>query len=194
MACPDCCAGIPGIDKKQRRFFDWKYIEHSARYFKGMNINLTGGEASIHPQFEEFIPKMKALFEAPVFSIWTNGTMFKKKADAFRYFDVIHVTRYTKDMYPGCIDNGEQIEFIREYLKNTPIPVNVAEITHQKNQGPNMCFRGYTGSVEYVDGYIYPCCAASGTRTKTRIPLAENWNTDILTVKPACHECVFGEA
>ena len=192
MSCPDCCAGIPGM--KNKKFHNWEYIKNSAKYFQGLNINITGGEASVHPKFSEFVPKMKKLFNAPIFSTWTNGTMFKKKAETFKHFDIIYVSHYTKDSFKGSPDNTKQIEFIQQFLRNSDTIVSVAKITHLPNNNRSgMCERATvnSNSVEFVDGMVYPCCASSGLPTKINIPLNKDWEEDILTIKPPCSECVF---
>ena len=115
MKCPDCCAGITQMPKHNRRFYDWKYMETAAFIFKGIhNINITGGEPSIHPEFERWSPKLKSLFQCQVLSIWTNATMARKKKEAFRNYDVIHISHYTADAYEGCPDNTDDIAFIRD--------------------------------------------------------------------------------
>ena len=195
MKCPDCCAGITAMLKSNKRFFDWDYLENSARYFYGIRrINLTGGEPSIHPKFEEFVPKMKQLFNCEVLSVWTNGTMFQKKPEVWAYFDEIHVTNYTAETFDGSPDNTKEIEFIRSLYPDKKIySTGVVKHIPSDTRGTKMCFRGYSETVEFVDGYIYPCCAASGLKTKTRIPLCDNWKEEILKIHPPCHECLFAE-
>ncbi len=119
MRCPDCCAGITAMDKKDKKFHSWDYVVNSAKYFKGIRrINLTGGEPSIHPDFENWAPKLKELFGCDVLSVWTNGTMFYKKTEAFKYFDEIHITNYTAETFEGSPDNTGAIEFIMDYLSD----------------------------------------------------------------------------
>ncbi len=123
--------------------------------------------------------------------------MFKKKKDTFKYFDEIHITNYTKDTFEGSPDNTEDIVFIREYLKDLPISIystgSVVHMTPETKRGDNPCFRLTSETVEFVDGFIYPCCAGSGLTTKVRIPLQDNWKQEVTKLYPPCHECVFGE-
>lgn len=196
MVCPHCCAAITQMKKEHKKFYDWAYIEESAKYFYGIErINLTGGEPTIHPKFSEFVPKLKELFGCKTLSVWTNGTMFRKKADTFRYFDQIHITNYTEKTFEGSPNNTKEIEFIREYLKDTDVQIFDCETVHipLTKRGTKMCFRGYSDTAEFVDGYIYPCCAGSGLDTKIRLPLCDNWRDEILKIHPPCHECLFAE-
>lgn len=199
MSCPDCCAGITAMDKVKRKFHNWEYIENSARYFYGMkNVNITGGEPSVHPKFTEFAPKLKDLFGCDTLSIWTNATMFKRKSDAFKHFDVIHVSNYTKDSWDGSPDNTENIEYLKEYLKDYPIEINVAKVIHTPltKRGNKPCFRATKTSrtVEFVDDMIYPCCSSSGLPTKICIPISDNWKEEIMKINPPCQECLFAES
>lgn len=195
MKCPDCCAGITALPKSLKSFYDWDYVVRSAEYFQGMSINLTGGEPSVHPLFEEFVPKIKELFNAPVLSVWTNGTMFKRKPEVWKYFDVIHISNYTNESFIGSPDNTSLIEWIREKLKDTGVVINSAKVVHQPltDRGTKKCFRGYSDTVEFVDGKIYPCSSASGLPTKINLDLCLDWQEKILSLHPPCYECLFAE-
>lgn len=193
MSCPDCCAGITAMKKKDRVFYDWDYILNSAKYFKGIKrINLTGGEPSVHPEFENWIPKFKDLFECEILSVWTNATMFRKKPGVWAYFDEIHISNYTKESFDGSPDNTKEIEFIKNLYPNKYI--SAARIIHEPltKRGNKMCFRGYSDTVEFIDGYVYPCSSSSGLPTKVRRKLDENW-LEVINLHPPCYECLFAE-
>lgn len=195
-SCPDCCAGITAMKKEHRKFYDEEYLLEASKYFYGIRrINLTGGEPTIHPKFEQWASKFKELFGCQVLSVWTNGTMFKKKKDAFKHFDEIHITNYTKDTFEGSPDNTELIQFIKDYLRGLPIKISSTTTTHipLTHRGTKMCFRGYSDTVEFVDGRIYPCSSSSGLPTKVNIPLGENWKDEILKISPPCYQCLFAE-
>jgi len=194
MKCPNCCAGITALPKSMKSFYSWDYYVNSAVYFKGVKrINLTGGEPSVHPKFEEFVPKFKELFECESLTVWTNGTMFRKKPEVWQHFDQIHITNYTKDTFVGSPDNTSEIEFIRELYPNKEI--YSAKVIHDdlSKRGTKMCFRGHSDTVEFVDGMIYPCSSSSGLPTKKNIPLCENWREEIFKIYPPCNECLFAE-
>lgn len=194
MRCPNCCAGITDMPKSMKSFYSWEYIENSAKYFKGIRrINLTGGEPSVHPNFQEFIPRLKDLFNCEVLSIWTNGTMFKKKPDAWEYFDEIHISNYTPDTFDGCPDNTKDIEWIKNKYPDKKIYSTEVEHIPKERRGTKPCFRAYSETVEFVDGKIYPCCASSALSEQKYIELCDNWMEEILKVLPPCHVCLFAE-
>lgn len=194
MRCPDCCAGITSMPKKNKSFYDWDYILNSAKFFNGINrINLTGGEPSIHPKFSEWIPKFKDLFNINVLSVWTNGTMFYKLPDVWKHFDEIHITNYTKDTFNGSPDNTDAIEFIKSLYPEKKITHYKAVHEPLTKRGSKMCFRGRSDTIEFVDGYVYPCSSSSGLPTKIRVKLSENWKEEVLKLSPPCWECLFAE-
>lgn len=194
MRCPDCCAGITALPKSLKSFYDWDYVVNSAIYFKGIDrINLTGGEPSVHPKFEEWVPKLKELFECRVLSVWTNATMFKKKPEVWAYFDEIHISNYTAESFKGSPDNSEEIAFIKNLYPDKYI--SAAKVVHDPltKRGTKMCFRGYSDTIEFVDGYVYPCSSSSGLPTKIRLPLTKDWKEEIVKLHPPCYECLFAE-
>ena len=196
MSCPDCCAAITAMPKKDRVFYDYDYILNSAKYFKGIGrITLTGGEPSIHPKFEGWIPQFKEIFECKELAVWTNGTMFKKKPDVWKYFDIIHITNYTEKTFEGSPNNTKLIAWIKEYLKDTNVQIYSCEIEHipLTKRGNKMCFRGFSDTVEFVNGVIYPCCVGSGLPIKKGLELCEDWRNKILEVHPPCEVCNFAE-
>jgi organic radical activating enzyme len=191
--CPDCCCNIPEWNNKTN--YDWAYLENSAKFFKGIRrINLSGGEPTLHPNFVEFAPKLKELFQCNVLTIESNGYGFKKFPEVFKYFDVIQVSHYTKDSYEGSTDNTEDVEFIKDYLKGTNTSVLIGEIVHisrERRSSGIICGRGESETVSYVDGLLYPCCAAPGVEGRIGIPLSDNWIHEIEKVKMPCENCWF---
>lgn len=196
FACPNCCAGITAMPLKNRKFYDWSYVENSAKYFYGIkNVNLTGGEPTIHPKFSEWVPKLKELFGCQTLSVWTNATMFKKKADTFKYFDIIHISHYDGTI-EGTRDNTSNIEWIKDYLKGEKVEIRATLVRHQAPTGKTgICHRATIngGGVEFVDGKVYPCCASSALPTQNFVILNENWREEVMKIYPPCHECLFAE-
>jgi hypothetical protein len=195
MSCPDCCVGLASMEKVNRRFFDLDYIENAAKYFKGMRkINITGGEPTIHPLFNELAPKLKSIFECEVLSLQTNGTMISKKLEALKHFDIIYITKYDANTFVGSPDNAEQIQVALDNLGSRINPIHpLVHTTMETKKGNNPCFRLDIETVEFNDGRIYPCCCGSGLETKINLPLSYDWQDKIRALIPPCHECVFGQ-
>ncbi len=195
MQCPDCCCNITAMKNAEKRFFNWEYLENAARYFYGMErIHLTGGEPTLHPKFIEWAPLFKELFGCEKLTIETNGFAFKRAPWAFMHFDEIYCSHYTAGSFEGSPDNTEEIEYLRTYLGENSARMIVGEIKHLSRdiRGKNMCSRGWSETVGYSNGKVYPCCVASGIPARdVGIPLTVNWRKEILDVAHPCDICFF---
>lgn len=190
--CPDCCCNIPN---KQLYNISWEEILETSKFFKGINrINLTGGEPSLHPEFSNFVPKLKNIFECEFLTIETNGYGFKKFPETFKYFDWIQATSYDENSYKESYDNSDDINFIKSYLSNSKTKVVVGKVIHSLRQGignGKICDRGLSETVSYEKGFLYPCCVSSGIENSKNIKLTNNWRKEILTVPLPCDRCWF---
>jgi organic radical activating enzyme len=192
-SCPDCFMHIP--TRKNKYYMTWEEIENSAKYFSGIpRINLSGGEPTFHPHFQEYIPKFKSLFHCKKLSIETNGYGFQKFPDMFLYFDELLISHYTTDSYKDCEPNTEDVNFIKSYLKGSNTNILVGEIVHIDNKHRSrglICGRGTSETVSFCDGRIYPCCVGPGVEGADSIPLMKNWKEEILKVPLPCKNCIF---
>lgn len=193
MKCPDCCCNITMMKNKDKKFFYWDYFVNSAKYFYGIDrIHLTGGEPTLHPNFIEYVPKLKELFGCNRLTVETNGFGFKRFPETFSFFDEIYCSHYTSTSFEGSPDNTEEIQFIKNLYPDKTI--FVGEITHLSRElrGTKMCSRGWSETVGYSNGKLYPCCVASGLPERdVGIELTESWKEDILKVIHPCDICFF---
>jgi MoaA/NifB/PqqE/SkfB family radical SAM enzyme len=194
--CKDCSLNIPYRMslKNERPYMSIKNIKDSAKYLQGYSINITGGEPTIHPKFTEIVPKLRGIFKPSILSIETNGYGFSKFPEIFKYFDVVHFTHYIKGTYfSETEDNTKDLEFMQ---KNYP-EVNIVEHGlkfHISRDTPilgNMCDKGTSATVSYINGLMYPCCVAYGMNNAIGIKLSDTWSKDILDVIMPCKNCFF---
>jgi len=192
--CPDCCINI---QHKQRKYVDWHYLTESAKYFKGINrIHITGGEPTIHPNFKDFVPHLREVFGCKLLTLETNGFGVRSYPEIFTYFDIIYMSHYTKNSYLGSSDNGEDIEYLKNYINKTPCKTTivVGDIVHTSRDVRNngiICERGLSETAQYEDGLLYPCCTTSGVEGCLGIPLTQRWKEEILKVSLPCKNCWF---
>jgi len=194
MRCPDCSCGMQVMTKKDKYFVDWDYLVNAAKLFYGVDtISIMGGEPSMHPKFTEWSPKFKELFGCRFLTLESNGTLFDKIPDSFGHYDKIFATHYHKDMFEGCPENIDKINYLKAYYPDRPNLVWVNEITHvpRTNRGTNPCFRATSGGIAYEGGKLYPCAVGSGVRTNNFIIPTTNWREEIKTVYPKCSDCYF---
>lgn len=192
-ACNRNCSNCSYNTKaKKSVFYDWDYIVHAARFFKGYNVNLTGGEPTTHPDFKEIVPKLKDLFKCETLSIETNGFGFDIYYDLFEYFDYIHFSYYLF----GEDNSGSLKALIRkcpELVLDSKIVVHpISEHIPRSRRGSGkVCDRGNSSTVAYMDGVIYPCCIGDGVDGATGVTLSDNWVEELLKISPACKNCFF---
>jgi len=181
------------MNNRDKKFFDWEYIKHAAEHFYGMDrIHITGGEPTMHPDFANIVPYLKQVFGCNRLTLETNGFGFKKFPKVFNFFDEIYCSHYTAGSFVGSPDNTEEIEFIRDYVYLTKIIVGEIKHESRENRGTKMCSRGWSETLGYCNGKVYPCCVASGLPARdTGIPLTKNWRQEILEVVHPCDICFF---
>jgi len=186
--CPDCCIDNQHMDKYN---VSMEYLKKSALYLGGLKrIQLTGGEPTLHPNFEEIVRTAKDLFECELLTLETNGNAENIPAEVLNLFDMIYISHYTPLTYTGCEDNIAQIGAIQEKVPSNKI--TVGEIKHIviESKDYRQCSRIENDFVVYHRGMVYPCCVVPST-TSMGLPISSSWKTDILTHKPDCLMCKF---
>lgn len=188
--CPSCSYGVGSV--WPRRDMPMPLLEEASRYFRHLPaMTITGGEPSVHPQFDEISASMHAWFPEAEMLIETNGYGFRRCPQAFAHYDRIYVTRYTADTYPGCPPNGEEIETLlfehpeiaRRIVFTTPV--------HRSKGGGSPCAAYRSGVVACFNGRLYPCCSAQGVPGAESIPLSDDWEARIASVEPPCAHCAL---
>lgn len=195
MRCPDCCCNITHLAKEEKSFFSWEYFVEAARWLRGIDrVHVTGGEPSMHPQFEELIPKFRELFGCRLLTTETNGLGFRKKLETFAHFDTVYCSHYTAKVFDGSPDNTADIAMAKTRFAVSP-EIIVGEVVHQPRikRGKRMCARGEAPAVAYCDGLIFPCCVGPGLTHTDRVAMTprETWRQDILNLHPPCDGCFF---
>ena len=178
--CPDCCCGI-GINRKLQHH-SWEYFENAAQFIHGIErIHLTGGEPTVHPQFAEFVPKLRALFGCKTLTLQTDGHGAKRYAETLAHFDHIYASRYDT--------NHADIDFIGGRFITTEW---AGAFTPRSQRGSGKpCQRGFSETVAYADGRMFGCCVAPGIDGAQSISLCADWKEKIEAVPLPCKECMF---
>lgn len=187
--CPECCCDVPKI--KINWDINMAEIIHAANYLYGIKrLTLTGGEPSLHPDFETIVPQLKKMFGCKYLEIESNG-MVAEKIPILKHFDVVAVTRYSP---PEFIDSNDEmikkLESGKFNLKIDPLPIKHVSRT---SRGKRACLRGSGETVAVYKNRVYPCCMGWGIKESKFVILSESWKLDVMKLPRPCSNCFFSE-
>lgn len=179
--CVDCCQGIPR--KAPGEHGAWQDFEHAAKFVQGYPLTVCGGEATIHPEFKRIASEFREMFWAPYLELMSNGHGLIEHGDVLKCFDMVRVTNYPRMV------TREAIEYCRRHI---PDRLHVEIDTHIPRDhigAGQACFRRFSPIV--WNGWVYPCCVATGFDNAACIPLDYGWQEEIESVPLECSRCVF---
>ncbi len=186
--CVNCCCGI-GISRKLQHH-GLAYFEKVIKFFRGIGrLHITGGEPTIHPMFGSLIPLLKMAFQPGSMTIQTNGARLEQfKETIGLHFDTVFFTDYgdRPSTQEALVKLGVPYSV---YEAGGPSAPNFTPRTRRGSGKP--CERGFSDTVAYCDGKLYPCCVGPGVEGAVGIEPTENWKEEILKVPLPCENCFF---
>ena len=183
--CPHCCYRIPRHVTLPPHHYEWSYFEEAARYLSNVQILfVTGGEPTLHPEFERIAASFRNLFQPQWLHLVTNGHGVLEHASVMHRFDRIHVTNF-----------DEVSQTAIDWLSGTfPERLLVESGKHlwmdQRGPGGPCGRRAIAG---YAEGLLYPCCVAPGLPESGTMKPGDNWRESLLDVSLPCAACPFSE-
>ena len=211
MKCPNCTVDVPGI-KARGEAEDAlpSEIFMDAMKMQGLRrVHVTGGEPTLHFQFQELCSTLTSWFRCQYLTVETNGFGYRKYKSAFKeLFDLVFITHYVKDaVYPGSPDNteiiaGAQQDLGDKLIVEEPVSHLPAHATIQlgkrlsdfaKGQEPTACSKFFDPGLPagWYDGRLYRCCVGFGIDKDLGIPVTETWRDEILKLNLGCAACCF---
>jgi radical SAM family protein len=182
--CPECCCGI-GINRTLQHH-PWEYFEHVAPFIYGIRqVNLFGGEPTMHPRFREFVPRFKELFGCEILSMATNGFLIDRYRDLMHHFDLIEATPYDEKNVP-------RINYIQLNAKHTHTYSGYF-VPRNHVGGGNPCHRASCYKVAYADGKFWPCVVGPGLDDATGFEPCFDWREKIEKWPMPCSTCFLSE-
>ncbi len=181
-ACKDCCCNI-NTGKRPARHHAWEYFEEAGKHLYGIErLHLTGGEPTTHPLFERLANEARGMFGCKVLTLQTDGFKAERYADALKNFDHIYASRYDDR-------NRKAVDFIQI---NYPTTTWEGAFTPRSTRGSGKpCARGFSETVAYADGKLWPCCVAPGIEGAASMEPCSDWIGKIESVPLACETCWF---
>lgn len=201
LSCAFCCQAT--VENEIKRTMSIEYISlisRSINDYEFLAIKISGGEPTIHPEFETIVRNLRESFKAQFYCLATNGKYLLRYRDLLDSFDCIEVSHY-----PG--KNDQIVEAIR--AANLELPVdfiervegtsmhNVFEEPNQEKQNIFLRCR-YPAWKKIVQGRIYPCSNIFGQAIRQNfdpnlvsVPVSRDWRNAIkaIDIEQYCRRC-----
>lgn len=185
--CPNCCCGI-GINRKLQHHA-WEYFERAAAVFSGIErVHLTGGEPTLHPQFSEYVPRLKALFGCRLLTLQTDGYGVERHRGVI----AAHIDRVFYSDYHRRPRAREVLVEIGKLTSEYDAGEDAANFTPRSRRGSGRpCERAFGECVPYADGKLFGCCVAPGVDGAEGITPAADWREAVRRAPLPCTNCWF---
>lgn len=206
--CIDCASDIPEKIKTEGiKHMPVDEFDRVIKYFDGYDITLTGGEPTMHPEFEKMANIAYHNFSGEYLGLETNGYLFDKEVFdsekryivinlVFFKFNAIHLIEYQKgEHFTEMQDNSHLHQFIKKHYPGLKLHVHpmIKHVSRKRIGGGNICESGLAPTIKYIDGLLYPCCVANGVPNAIGIPITKNWLDEIVKVKMPCSTCFLSK-
>lgn len=193
-SCPDCCVGVGRVPPT---YMSLAEIQVVGKLMGPLTqVQVTGGEPTIHPQFVEVSMHLREMFDAREFWLATNGYGVRgpQRFEAFTQYDRVLVTQYGPETYEGCTSNESEVHALVTILQNASVELVIGHQRHRKPKhlgAGQPCGRGRSGRVSYWNGKLYPCSSSHGVEGTTGVALSGGWREDIMKIPLACPNCAM---
>jgi organic radical activating enzyme len=203
--CPHCCAREKltwfnkSIIKKEVTIDELKWAGEQLGPVE--QIELTGGEPTLHSKFEEITSNLSNIFRCNDFMLVSNGWLFHhnpSKLELLLKYNRILITHYgdTFSKNNGGSTNNKEADIIRNFLTaNKHQNFVIAELDNHKeyHAGPykgNPCAQFYSGMISYYEKYLYGCCVAWSLENQGKgILLTKSWRNELYDIDVPCEHC-----
>lgn len=182
--CPECCYRIPKHETLAAEHYGWDVFERAAEAFYGVeSLYVSGGEATLHPDFDCIAREFKKLFGAKIMILVSNGAKVAEHMGAMSYFDYYWITQFGSESDRAAtkllIDlYGPKVLLASSY--HTPLG---------KPGGGRPCPR--YGFPACAGGRAWPCCVGPGIPGAKSVAVAKGCETELLALGAPCGSCAF---
>lgn len=165
-------------------------------------LAVSGGEPTLHPQFEEFTRAVRQAFDFGVLNLATNGARLLEYRSGWHLYDNIGISLYPKhECYHEIASNEALVEQIKaecEPVRHDWLKVRGAQtmlaiygpIIHGTTPWPSRrtCHKNHTTAL-ILNGLIYPCCAYP--ESAEGVAITPGWRERWEQLIPACGACLL---
>lgn len=198
-SCPHCYAKLA----LNKQVFSYEYLQEVGRTIGEIGqIEISGGEATTHPDFEKISNNLQALFSCRDILLATNGYIFKddKKLPLLLKYQRVWLSHYNDEFVEkyGGKTNTEIVNKIEDFINSSRYPkpllynipiINHVEFSEKYNGIP--CDQYRSNMISCFNGKIYGCCVSWSIDEDLGVPLSKNWRQDIYKINIPCEKCVM---
>jgi hypothetical protein len=203
--CPDCCAREQltwynkSITKKEISFEELEWAGEMIG--KIDEIEITGGEPTLHPRFAELTNNLTETFQCDNFMLVSNGWLFGQDASKLELllkYRTVWISHYTEHYVAvsGGATNTREVEIISKFMQENgredwqPYTVHAHHPFSAPPYGGTPCGHYPSNMIAYFDGRIYGCCVAWSLPYKgISTPLDKNWRDRLPEIDLPCEQC-----
>jgi hypothetical protein len=215
-SCPECCARYEltwynkDILNKEREV-SIEELRWAGNLFGKLNyMEITGGEPTLHSQFEEISNNIHNIFSCDSIMLVTNGWLFghdPSKLPLLLKYEKIWFSYYTEQFVKnhGGKTNQKEYELVSKFLKENgqpnwePIIINCHTLFEDPPYADKPC--GYntektSNMIAYYEKKLYGCCVSWSIQYKGNpIPLTIDWRDHLGEIDLPCMQCfISGKA
>lgn len=205
--CPECCAReqLMWYNKKLREpEIPLEELRQAGRLIGRVpQIEITGGEPTLHSKFEELTDFLPALFQCHHFMLVTNGYLFGKdpsKLPLLLKYQQIYLSHYTENFvyHHGGKTNTAEYMIITKFLKEQKYSglIEIPMHSHFPYQTPP--YRGISCShfrsdmITCYEGRLFGCCIGWSQPIQGQpIPLTKDWRNHLIEIDLPCEDCFY---
>lgn len=204
--CPDCCA------RTELKWYNYnlnKSIEVSLEELKWAGdlfgeleqIEITGGEPTMHSQFEFLTNNLHNFFRCKDIILVSNGWLFERdlsKLPLLLKYNSHYFTHYneTFSKINGGHPNTNAINIVKNFLHENGKPRWEANemYGHIPQKFPphpgGACGWNSSNMISYYEKRLYGCCVAWSSENKGKsIPLTNDWRVELNKIELPCESC-----
>ena len=182
--CQECCYRIPAHTTLEPKHYSWDIFERAAEAFNGISkLYVSGGEATLHPDFEKISKEFKSLFNTKNMILVSNGYNILKYQKSLEYFDYIWITDF-KDEY-----SANSIRWVEDNYKDKLMLAQAKHIPLNKKGGGKKCSR--YGLMASANDKAFPCCIGPGLISAPFATVEPLCVEKIKLLEAPCSTCAF---
>lgn len=210
--CPHCCA------RDQLTWYNRKLNKNNEVSIEELRdaankigqieqIEITGGEPTLHSQFEEISVNLMSIFNCEDTMLVSNGYLFGRDPSQLHLllnYKRIWITHYTENFVgrygKSGAPNTETVNLIKRYLERVHHPyVNIITMDDhipfgEAPYGGNPCDHYYSNMISYYEGKLFGCCVSwSLPHQGTGVPLTSNWRNELHKIELPCEQCFLSK-